>query len=53
MTAYVIPVVATVFGVILLDEKITLGMVGGMILIAAGVWLINKEGISRTPVLKA
>jgi drug/metabolite transporter (DMT)-like permease len=53
MTAYVIPVVATVFGVILLDEKITLGMVGGMILIAVGVWLINKEGIPRTPVLKA
>ena len=42
MSAYVIPVVATLTGVLLLGEQITSGMVGGMILISVGVWLLNK-----------
>ena len=42
MTAYVIPVVATLFGVLLLGEEITFGMFGGMILISVGVWWLNK-----------
>lgn len=42
MTSYVIPVVATVLGMLLLEEQITGGMLGGMLLILAGVLLINK-----------
>ena len=34
MVAYVIPVVATIGGALVLDEQITLGMLGGMALIA-------------------
>lgn len=43
MSAYVIPVVATLTGVLLLDEQITLGIMGGMILILGGVGLLNKS----------
>lgn len=43
MSAYVIPVVATLTGILLLGEQITIGMVGGMILIATGVWRLNKS----------
>jgi drug/metabolite transporter (DMT)-like permease len=43
MAAYVIPVVASITGVLLLGERITVGMVGGMILISVGVWLLNKS----------
>ena len=42
MSAYVIPVVATLTGVLLLGEQITSGIVGGMILISMGVGLLNK-----------
>jgi drug/metabolite transporter (DMT)-like permease len=42
MAAYVIPVVASLTGVLILGEQITPGMVVGMILIAMGVWLLNK-----------
>lgn len=44
MTAYVIPVVASIGGYLVLDETITLGMVGGMALIVAGIALINQKG---------
>jgi len=43
MAAYVIPVVATLTGVLLLGEQVTLGMFGGMILILIGVGLLNKS----------
>jgi len=43
MVAYVIPVVATIGGALVLDEQITLGMLGGMALIAVGVWQINRR----------
>jgi drug/metabolite transporter (DMT)-like permease len=43
MTVYVIPAVAGVGGVLLLDEQITLGLVLGMVLIAGGILLINRE----------
>ncbi len=43
MSAYVIPVVATLTGILFLGEQITTGMMGGMILIATGVWLLNKS----------
>jgi drug/metabolite transporter (DMT)-like permease len=42
MGAYVIPVVATLTGVLLLGEQITAGMIGGMLLIFLGVWMINR-----------
>jgi drug/metabolite transporter (DMT)-like permease len=42
MSAYVIPAVATICGIIFLGEKITGGILVGMILIASGVWLLNK-----------
>ncbi len=43
MTAYVIPVVATLGGALMLDEKITWGIVTGMVLIIGGIALINRS----------
>ena len=43
MVAYVIPVVATIGGALVLGEQITLGMLAGMALIAVGVWQINRR----------
>lgn len=43
MTAYVIPVVATVGGVLFLDERISLLMLGGMALIVLGIAIINQR----------
>lgn len=43
MTAYVIPVVATVGGLLFLNEKITLVMLGGMVLIVLGIAIINQR----------
>jgi drug/metabolite transporter (DMT)-like permease len=41
MTDYVIPVVASIGGVLVLGERITTGMVAGMALIVLGIALIN------------
>ena len=55
MAAYIIPIVATIGGVLLLGETITTGMLSGMVLILAGVALINRtprdfsDDISPTP----
>ncbi len=46
MSAYIIPVVAMLTGMFLLDEQITKGMLGGMGLIVVGVWLLN-EGLKH------
>lgn len=43
MTAYVVPVVATIGGALLLDETITAGMLFGMTLIVLGIALINRS----------
>jgi len=43
MVAYVVPVVAGIVGALFLDERITAGMLAGMILISLGVWLINRK----------
>jgi drug/metabolite transporter (DMT)-like permease len=43
MTTYVIPIVGTLGGALVLDERITAGMVIGMGLIAAGIALINQQ----------
>ena len=42
LTAYLIPVVATVFGVLILGEIVTWGMAVGVLLIGTGVYLINR-----------
>ncbi len=42
MVAFVIPVVATILGVFLLGEIVTWGMGIGVILIAAGIWVLNR-----------
>ncbi len=43
MTAYVIPVVASVGGVFVLGEQITAVMLIGMVLIVLGIMIINKK----------
>lgn len=43
LTAYVIPIVATLGGVLLLDETITSAMLLGMALIVGGVAIINRR----------
>jgi len=42
MTDYIIPVVASLGGVLLLGEQMTGGMIIGMLLIASGLALINQ-----------
>ncbi|MEM8859198.1 MAG: DMT family transporter [Chloroflexota bacterium] len=42
MVAFVIPVVATILGVIILGEVVTWAMGIGVILIAAGIWVLNR-----------
>lgn len=42
MVAFVIPVVATILGVFLLGEIVTWGMGIGVVLIAAGIWVLNR-----------
>jgi drug/metabolite transporter (DMT)-like permease len=44
MTAYIVPVVATVLGVLFLDETITPFMLVGMAFIGTGITLINRSG---------
>ncbi|MCD6400632.1 MAG: DMT family transporter [Anaerolineales bacterium] len=41
MVSYVVPIVASFIGVILLHETVTLGMLAGMVLILIGLVLIN------------
>lgn len=43
LTAYIIPVVAAVLGVLLLDEKVTSWMGAGMVLVILGIMLINRR----------
>ena len=42
MVAYIIPIVATIGGALVLGEQITVSMLAGLVLIAIGVWQINK-----------
>ncbi len=43
VTLYLVPIVALTFGAIVLGEEITVGMLGSMILILVGVFVINQE----------
>lgn len=45
---YVMPVVALLLGVGLLGEKLTVGAIAGLILIAAGAWLATRQPSSGT-----
>jgi drug/metabolite transporter (DMT)-like permease len=47
MTSYIVPVVASLGGVILLEEKITAGMTTGMALVIIGVSVINWRVIKK------
>jgi drug/metabolite transporter (DMT)-like permease len=49
VTLYVIPVIATLGGVLTLNETITPGMVGGMALIMAGIAILNRRGTAGLP----
>jgi drug/metabolite transporter (DMT)-like permease len=49
MTTYVIPIVAGLIGVIFLDERITWGMMVGIMLIILGVWFINTNIRKKIP----
>ena len=51
MTDYVIPIVASLLGVLVLGEQITIGMAFGMGLIIAGIALINWR--RRVPEVEA
>ncbi len=42
-TSYVIPVITTILGAVLLDETITLGMVTGISIIFVGITLLNWQ----------
>lgn len=44
MTLYIIPVVATLGGALVLGEEITPGMLGGMALIVCGIAILNLPG---------
>ncbi len=43
MTLYVVPVIASIGGILILDEQFIIGMVVGMILIVGGISLINRQ----------
>jgi drug/metabolite transporter (DMT)-like permease len=44
VVAYVAPAFAVVYGVTLLDEQLTPGTIGGLVLILAGSWLATQGG---------
>jgi drug/metabolite transporter (DMT)-like permease len=52
VVAYVAPAFAVVYGVVLLDEQLTAGTIGGLVLILAGSWLAASgrlpRGLSRS-----
>jgi drug/metabolite transporter (DMT)-like permease len=53
LTSYLIPIVATTFGVLLLDEIVTWAMLVGIVLIGSGIYLISKRtavSVRRMPI---
>lgn len=57
VVAYVSPAFSVIYGVVLLDESLTVGTIGGLVLILAGSWLaasgaaprwLNRSGPSRS-----
>lgn len=47
LTAYLIPVVAVIVGVLVLNEIVTWGMLVGVVLIGGGIFLINWRGVKK------
>ena len=43
-TTYLLPVVAVVLGALVVDEQVTVWMVAGMVLVLAGVFLVQRVG---------
>jgi drug/metabolite transporter (DMT)-like permease len=43
MTAYIIPIFSSILGVLLLKETVTIGMVGGMVLMLSGIMILNQR----------
>jgi drug/metabolite transporter (DMT)-like permease len=50
LTGFVVPVVAAIFGVVLLGETITTGMLMGTALILSGITILNLGSRSKAPV---
>ncbi len=53
MTAYVIPIIVTIGGVLFLGEHITAGILGGLACIVVGLALINELNPDRHPAKSA
>jgi drug/metabolite transporter (DMT)-like permease len=53
LTSYVTPIVATILGVLILDEIVTWAMLVGMVLVGGGIYLINRTGYATKPALSA
>jgi drug/metabolite transporter (DMT)-like permease len=49
MTLYIIPIVTALGGVLLLRERVTPGMVGGMALIGTGIAVLNRHPSAALP----
>ncbi|MEM7117944.1 MAG: DMT family transporter [Chloroflexota bacterium] len=49
MTNYLVPIVASIGGALLLDERITIGMVSGMVIILIGISIINSKNQAAQP----
>jgi drug/metabolite transporter (DMT)-like permease len=48
MAGFIVTVVASIEGVLLLDEQITASMVAGMVLIIIGITIINQKSTKET-----
>lgn len=48
MTAYVVPIITNIGGILLLGETFTVGMLWGALLIVAGIYIINRRRRPRT-----
>jgi drug/metabolite transporter (DMT)-like permease len=46
LVAYVVPVIATVLGAVLLDEPVTVFTVGGFVLVVAGFGLVKRKTLA-------
>jgi hypothetical protein len=49
----VAPAFAVIYGVVLLDEELTLGTIGGLVLILAGSWLAASGRLPGQPEAEA
>lgn len=52
-TSYVIPLVTTTLGALILDEQVTVIMIAGMGIIFSGITLLNWQPVRDTPTVEA